>query len=96
MMFDLDRWLNEYIWPLEARLNDDYVYWSSMLACMELVRSGATTFLDMYFWEKLTLEAAEKVGIRPIFTPRHHRKAWMGKSSAADRGIKGFRRLSGE
>jgi len=66
---DLDRWLNEYIWPLEARLNDDYVYWSSMLACMELVRSGSTTFLDMYFWEKATLEAAEKVGIRPIFTP---------------------------
>jgi len=66
---DLDRWLNEYIWPLEARLNDDYVYWASLLACMELVRSGATTFLDMYFWEKATLEAANEVGIRPIFTP---------------------------
>jgi len=66
---DLDRWLNDYIWPLEARLNDDYVYWASLLACMELVRSGATTFLDMYFWEKATFEAANEVGVRPIFTP---------------------------
>jgi 5-methylthioadenosine/S-adenosylhomocysteine deaminase len=65
----LDEWLNDYIWPLEARLNDDYVYWSSLLACLELIRSGSTTFLDMYFWEKATLKAAKEVGIRPIFTP---------------------------
>jgi 5-methylthioadenosine/S-adenosylhomocysteine deaminase len=65
----LDDWLNNYIWPLESRLNDDYVYWSSLLAGLELIRSGVTTFLDMYFWETATLNACNDLGIRPIFTP---------------------------
>lgn len=65
----LEEWLQEHIWPLESRLDEEYVYWSSLLGSAEMLLSGTTSFVDMYFWEKATLEATQKTGIRPIFTP---------------------------
>ncbi|HBS93248.1 MAG TPA: N-ethylammeline chlorohydrolase, partial [Firmicutes bacterium] len=57
-------WLEERIWPLEARLTADCVYWGSMLAIAEMIRGGTTTFTDMYFFEEQTARAAAETGIR--------------------------------
>jgi 5-methylthioadenosine/S-adenosylhomocysteine deaminase len=46
----LMRWLQEAIWPVEAKLTDEDVYWGTRLACLEMIRTGTTTFWDMY-WE---------------------------------------------
>lgn len=60
----LMRWLNEKIWPLEARLEEDDIYWATMLCCLEMIRSGTTTFADMYFHMDRVAEAVERSGVR--------------------------------
>jgi 5-methylthioadenosine/S-adenosylhomocysteine deaminase len=60
----LMRWLKEKIWPFEARLEEDDIYWATMLCCLEMIRSGTTTFADMYFHMFKVAEAVEKAGIR--------------------------------
>ncbi|MDK2875801.1 MAG: 5-methylthioadenosine/S-adenosylhomocysteine deaminase [Archaeoglobaceae archaeon] len=60
----LQEWLEKKIWPAEARLNDEIVYWASKLACIEMLKSGTTFFLDMYFFPSATAKAVEETGIR--------------------------------
>lgn len=60
----LMKWLSERIWPVEARLRPEDIYWGSMLCCLEMIKSGATTFADMYFEMDKVAEAVEKSGMR--------------------------------
>lgn len=60
----LMRWLNEKIWPFEAKLNKDDIYFGTMLGIAEMIKSGTTTFVDMYFKESETGRASVKAGIR--------------------------------
>ena len=53
----LMQWLEQRIWPAEARLTGDDVYWGTRLACVEMVRSGTTRFWDMY-WHQLDVARA--------------------------------------
>ena len=46
----LDSWLNDHIWPMEANLNGDFCYIGALLGAVELIKSGTTTFSDMYFY----------------------------------------------
>jgi 5-methylthioadenosine/S-adenosylhomocysteine deaminase len=58
-------WLNNYIFPAEARnVDPDLVYWGSLLACAEMIKSGTTTFSDMYIFEEETAQAAKQAGMR--------------------------------
>lgn len=57
-------WLENYIWPAEAKLTPDDVYWGALLACAEMIRSGITCFNDMYWHSLATAEAIEKSGLR--------------------------------
>ena len=41
-------WLEQKIWPNEAKLTREDVYWGTKLACLEMIKSGTTTFFDMY------------------------------------------------
>ena len=50
-------WLSKRIWPLEDRLVAEDVYWASLLSIMEMLRSGTTTFSDMYFFMEDTASA---------------------------------------
>ena len=45
----LHRWLTEKMFPFEAKLTEEDVYWSSMLGACELIRSGAASFNDMFY-----------------------------------------------
>jgi len=61
----LEDWLNNYIFPAEAKnVNKELVYWGTLLACAEMIRSGTTTFCDMYIFEDETARASSKAGVR--------------------------------
>jgi 5-methylthioadenosine/S-adenosylhomocysteine deaminase len=57
-------WLQERIWPVEARLEGDDVYWGARLACAEMIRSGTTRFWDMYWRPEQTARAVADAGLR--------------------------------
>ena len=62
---ELMDWLNNYIFPAEARnVNPNLAYRGSMLACAEMIKSGTTTFCDMYIFEEETARAAKEAGMR--------------------------------
>ena len=61
---NLQKWLNEDIWPREAKLNEEMVYYGSLLAIAEMLLTGTTCFNDMYFYITDIAKAAEKSGIR--------------------------------
>ena len=60
----LDSWLNDHIWPMEANLNGKYCYIGALLGAVELIKSGTTTFCDMYFYMEDVARAVEDAGIR--------------------------------
>jgi 5-methylthioadenosine/S-adenosylhomocysteine deaminase len=61
----LMRWLEEHIWPAEAKhVSPQFVKDGSLLACVEMLRGGVTCFNDMYFFPEATLEAALEAGMR--------------------------------
>jgi 5-methylthioadenosine/S-adenosylhomocysteine deaminase len=57
-------WLERKIWPLEAHLTGEDVYWGTKLACLEMIRSGTVAFNDMYFFMEETARAAGEMGLR--------------------------------
>ena len=57
-------WLEEKIWPVEAKLTEEDVYWGTRLACAEMLRSGTTRFWDMYWHPEATARAVSDAGIR--------------------------------
>ncbi|HET9197537.1 MAG TPA: amidohydrolase [Solirubrobacterales bacterium] len=57
-------WLEERIWPVEAKLAEEDVYWGARLACAEMLRGGTTRFWDMYWHPAATARAASDAGIR--------------------------------
>lgn len=61
---ELFEWLNGYIWPAEAKLTDEDIYWGTRLACLEMIKSGTVFFNDMYFHPAETIRAVEEAGIR--------------------------------
>ncbi|MFZ2444782.1 MAG: amidohydrolase [Syntrophobacteraceae bacterium] len=62
----LMEWLQENIFPAEAKLTEDWVYWGTLLACAEMILSGTTTFCDMYLFEHKVAEAAKAAGMRAL------------------------------
>ena len=61
----LDDWLRKFIFPAEARnVTEDYVRWGSRLALAEMIRSGTTTFADMYYFEDAEAEETKAAGLR--------------------------------
>jgi len=60
----LMRWLQEKIWPIEAKLDAEDVYWGTRLACVEMIRTGTTRFWDMYWQPEATARAVEDAGLR--------------------------------
>jgi 5-methylthioadenosine/S-adenosylhomocysteine deaminase len=60
----LMEWLQTRIWPAEASLTPDDVYWGTRLAIIEMLRSGTTHFVDMYWHAPAVARAVADAGIR--------------------------------
>ncbi len=65
----LMQWLQDHIFPAEARLTGDMVYHSTRLSLCEMIRSGTTSFCDMYLFAGDVARAAAEAGMR----------AWIGE-----------------
>ena len=63
----LDKWLAK-IWAMEAKMDDEFIYWGTKAACLEMIRSGTTTFNDMYWFAPYARQAAREMGIRPYIS----------------------------
>ena len=63
----LDRWLSEKIFPLEDKLNKDWAFSGTLLGIAEMLRSGVTSFSDMYFFGESRANAVLETGINAIF-----------------------------
>ncbi len=57
-------WLKKKIWPAEAKLTGEDVYWGTLLAIAEMLKSGTTAFADMYFFMDDVARAVAETGIR--------------------------------
>jgi 5-methylthioadenosine/S-adenosylhomocysteine deaminase len=79
----LMRWLREVVWPIEARLEAEDVYWGTRLACLEMIRTGTTSFWDMYWHPGATARAVRDAGLRatiggPLFDADGNTEAMQG------------------
>lgn len=57
-------WLNEHIWPAEAKLDAHDIYTGTRLGILEMIKSGCCYFNEMYFHPEETIRAAKEMGIR--------------------------------
>lgn len=65
---ELMPWLEEKIWPLEAKLTPEDIHWGVKLGCLELIRAGITCYNDMYYFMDDTAEATKEMGLRAVLS----------------------------
>lgn len=63
----LDRWLNERVFPFEDKIQNEDAYYSTLLAIAEMLRTGTTSFTDMYFFSEHVIKAVGESGIKCNF-----------------------------
>ncbi len=61
-------WLQEKIWPLEAKLTAEDIRWGVKLGCLEMIRSGITCYNDMYYFMDETARATKEMGLRAVLS----------------------------
>ncbi|HMA83849.1 MAG TPA: amidohydrolase [Candidatus Thermoplasmatota archaeon] len=101
----LSEWLQTRIWPVEAKLSSSTVKVGAQLGLLEMMKSGTTTFFDMYFFEDEIAEVVKEMGFRAVLgfafidhgTPQHpaeklfpHAKQFIKKWNKDDRIIPGL------
>ncbi len=62
----VEKWFNDYIWPLESNLREEDVYWGMMLGLAEMIESGVTSVADHYFHMDRATQAVERAGTRAL------------------------------
>jgi 5-methylthioadenosine/S-adenosylhomocysteine deaminase len=65
---ELMPWLQEKIWPLEAKINEEDVRWGVKLGCLEQIRFGITCYSDMYYFPDATAQATKEMGLRSFLS----------------------------
>jgi len=61
-------WLEDHIWPIEAKLSPEDIYWCTLLAIAESLRGGTIGFADMYFHVDEIARAVEETGVRALLS----------------------------
>ncbi len=62
----IEKWFNDYMWPLESNLQAEDVYWGMQLGLAEMIRAGVTSVADHYFFMDEAAKAVEKAGTRAL------------------------------
>lgn len=65
---ELMPWLNDKIWPVEARMTAPDIYWGVKLGCLEQIRFGITCYNDMYYLMDETARATKEMGLRAFIS----------------------------
>jgi len=60
----LKEWLEKKIWPKEATLTEDDIYWGTKFACLEMIKTGTVCFNDMYWHPQSIVTAVKEMGLR--------------------------------
>lgn len=58
-------WLDR-IWKVESNIDEEYVYHATKVACLEMIKTGTTTFNDHYWHMPMAHKAAMELGLRPV------------------------------
>lgn len=61
-------WLFKNIMPMEDQLVDEDGYWGAMLGCLEMIKTGTTSFIDMHLFKNAIPRAVDKAGIKCVST----------------------------
>lgn len=64
----LQEWLEEKMWPNEAKFTENDVRWASLLSMLEMLKGGTTCFVDMYDFMHVVAQNAEMSGMRAVLT----------------------------
>ena len=62
----IEKWFNDYMWPLESNLQAEDVYWGMLLGIAEMIEAGVTSVADHYFSMDRGADAVEKAGTRAL------------------------------
>ena len=65
---DLNDWLTKKIWPIEDNMTEDDMYYTTLLSCLEMIKTGTTTSSDMYFAVNGSLKALKETKVRSLFS----------------------------
>jgi 5-methylthioadenosine/S-adenosylhomocysteine deaminase len=84
----LMEWLQTKIWPAEDRMTGDDAYWATLLAIIEMIKSGTTTFNDQYMFMEEVARAVTETGIRAVLS-----RGLSGVGASAERGLEESRCL---
>ena len=84
--YTLTDWLNNYIWPIEDNMTDEDLYITTLVSCLEMIKTGTTCFNDMYFGWKGCLKAIKEAKIRGLFG-----RCLVGSNGTGDDRIKEFK-----
>lgn len=87
----LEKWLQEKIWPIEDKLTDDDIYYTTMLSCIEMIKSGTTTSNYMYYNCNGSLKAIKECQVRSLFS-----RCLMDSDGGGDKRIEEFLKLYNE
>lgn len=87
----LEKWLQEKIWPIEDKLTDDDIYYTTMLSCIEMIKSGTTMSNDMYYNCNGSLKAIKECQVRSLFS-----RCLMDSDGGGDKRIEEFLKLYNE
>ncbi|MEM2849413.1 MAG: amidohydrolase [Candidatus Bathyarchaeia archaeon] len=60
----LDKWLKEKVWPIERKLTEQLCYVGALLGCLEMIRTGTTCLVDMYYHAGAVAKAVKEAGLR--------------------------------
>lgn len=64
---DFHEWIDK-IWEVEEKLTEEFVYHSTKIACLEMIKSGTTTFNDQYWYMPMAYKAASEMGLRSLLS----------------------------
>lgn len=92
---DLMDWLTQYIFPIENKfVTPEFIKTGAELACYEMIQSGTTTFVDMYFYPEVIADVMVDCGLRAIITapmidtPSPGFKGWNDSFSAGEKYVR--------
>ncbi|MBI3652130.1 MAG: amidohydrolase [Acidobacteria bacterium] len=90
----LPEWLHQYIFPAEAKNVDEaFVRWGTRLGCLEMIRGGTTTYVDMYYFEDAVAQETASAGMRAVLGetvldfPAPDNKTWEAALSYTEKFV---------